>query len=62
MGRFARFAQAAHLLSQTLQHAEEEPTQTAQLRRTIFALVNLSEVEGSVRSMEYCTQTAVCYR
>jgi hypothetical protein len=62
MGRFARFAQATHLLTQTLRYAAEESATTAQLRRTIFALVKLSEVEGDVRRIEFCTQTAICYR
>ncbi|KAM0265176.1 hypothetical protein ACHAQJ_000329 [Trichoderma viride] len=63
LGRFARFAQAAHLLGQVLQHvAEGSPeSETAQLRRTIFSLVNVSAVEAHRRQLEFCVQTAVCY-
>ncbi|EHK19645.1 uncharacterized protein TRIVIDRAFT_156681 [Trichoderma virens Gv29-8] len=61
LGLFARFAQAAHLLSQVLHHVSEQSNETAQLRRTIFALVNVSNIEASMRRLEYCSQTAVCY-
>ncbi|TFB00277.1 hypothetical protein CCMA1212_007709 [Trichoderma ghanense] len=63
LGRFARFAQAAHLLGQVLRHvAEGSPeSETAQLRRTIFSLVNVSRLEAHLRQMEFCSQTAVCY-
>lgn len=61
MGRYARFAQAAHLLSQVLHQVAEEYTDTAQLRRTIFALVNVSMIEADMRQLEFCTQMAVCY-
>ncbi|KAL6788557.1 N-terminal binuclear Zn cluster-containing/DNA binding domain-containing protein [Trichoderma sp. SZMC 28012] len=61
LGLFARFAQAAHLLSQVLHHVAEESNETTQLRRTIFALVNVSSIEASMRRLEYCSQSAVCY-
>ncbi|KAL7942897.1 N-terminal binuclear Zn cluster-containing/DNA binding domain-containing protein [Trichoderma barbatum] len=61
LGLFARFAQAAHLLSQVLHHVSEQLNETAQLRRTILALVNVSNIEASMRRLEYCSQTAVCY-
>ncbi|KAL6693689.1 N-terminal binuclear Zn cluster-containing/DNA binding domain-containing protein [Trichoderma pleuroticola] len=61
LGLFARFAQAAHLLSQVLHHVAEQSNETAQLRRTIFALVNVSNIEASIRRLEYCSQSAVCY-
>ncbi|KAL7907871.1 N-terminal binuclear Zn cluster-containing/DNA binding domain-containing protein [Trichoderma velutinum] len=61
LGLFARFAQAAHLLSQVLHHVSEQSNETAQLRRTIFALVNVSNIEASMRRLEYCSQSAVCY-
>ncbi|PTB66770.1 N-terminal binuclear Zn cluster-containing protein [Trichoderma citrinoviride] len=63
LGRFARFAQAAHLLGQVLRHvAEGSPeSETAQLRRTIFSLVSISKLEAHLRQMEFCSQTAVCY-
>lgn len=63
LGLFARFAQASHLLSRVLRHiSEQQPNETSQLRRTIFALVNVSKIEASMRRLEYCSQTAVCYR
>ncbi|KAL6854528.1 N-terminal binuclear Zn cluster-containing/DNA binding domain-containing protein [Trichoderma novae-zelandiae] len=61
LGLFARFAQAAHLLSQVLHHVSEQSNETAQLRRTIFALINVSKIEASMRRLEYCSQTAICY-
>ncbi|KAL6900372.1 hypothetical protein GGI43DRAFT_383849 [Trichoderma evansii] len=62
LGLFARFAQAAHLLSQVLRHiSERQSSETSQLRRTIFALVNVSNIEASMRRLEYCSQSAVCY-
>ncbi|PTB63383.1 N-terminal binuclear Zn cluster-containing/DNA binding domain-containing protein [Trichoderma citrinoviride] len=61
LGLFARFAQAAHLLTKVLHHASEPPSETAQLRRTIFALVNVSKIEASMRRLEYCSQTSICY-
>ncbi|KAL7942607.1 N-terminal binuclear Zn cluster-containing protein [Trichoderma barbatum] len=63
LGRFARFAQAAHLLGQVLRHVAEGSTEseTAQLRRTIFSLVSVSKLEAHLRQLEFCSQTAVCY-
>ncbi|KAL7792030.1 N-terminal binuclear Zn cluster-containing protein [Trichoderma ceciliae] len=63
LGRFARFAQAAHLLGQVLRHVAEGSTEseTAQLRRTIFSLVSVSKMEAHLRQLEFCSQTAVCY-
>ncbi|KAH8804456.1 hypothetical protein F5884DRAFT_796079 [Xylogone sp. PMI_703] len=61
LGRFARFAQAACLLSQALHLAAEEPSENTQLQRTIFALVNVSEAEGNLSKWVFCTQLAVCY-
>ncbi|KAK1240459.1 hypothetical protein MKX07_004487 [Trichoderma sp. CBMAI-0711] len=49
LGLFARFAQAAHLLSKVLHQVAEQSNETAQLRRTIFALVNVSKIEASMR-------------
>lgn len=63
MGRFARFAQTAHLLSQALYTVAKEPdTETTQLRRTLMALVNLSFMEGTMRQWAFCSQMAVCFR
>ena len=62
LGRYARFAQAAHLLSQVLHQVVDATYDTAQLRRTIFSLVQLSRIESRLRKLEFCTQMAVCYR
>lgn len=62
LGRFARFAQAAHLLSQVLHQAGDTTSDTTQLRRTIFSLVQVSRIEADMRQLEFCTQMAVCYR
>ncbi|KAL7812139.1 N-terminal binuclear Zn cluster-containing/DNA binding domain-containing protein [Trichoderma aethiopicum] len=61
LGLFARFAQAAHLLSKVLHQVSEHSSETAQLRRTIFALINVSKIEASMRRLEYCSQTSICY-
>ncbi|KAE9366738.1 hypothetical protein N431DRAFT_384656 [Stipitochalara longipes BDJ] len=68
MGRFARFAQATYLLGRVLRHVSDrtvDPSfhdeEAAQLRRTLLALVKLSEVESKVRELEFCSQTATCY-
>ncbi|KAG8416292.1 hypothetical protein J3458_006885 [Metarhizium acridum] len=61
LGRFARFAQAAHLLSQVLHQVADKSTDTTQLRRTIFSLVNVSRIEADMRQLELCTQMAACY-
>ncbi|OPB47156.1 Zn2Cys6 transcriptional regulator [Trichoderma guizhouense] len=63
LGRFARFAQAAHLIGQVLRHVGEgySESETAQLRRTIFSLVSVSKLEAHLRQLEFCAQTAVCY-
>ncbi|QLI64666.1 Transcription factor [Metarhizium brunneum] len=49
LGRFARFAQAAHLLSQVLHQVADRSSDTTQLRRTIFSLVNVSRIEADMR-------------
>ncbi|KAH8804461.1 hypothetical protein F5884DRAFT_796092 [Xylogone sp. PMI_703] len=61
LGRFARFAQVAYLLTQALEQAAEEPSANPQLQRTIIALVNLSNIEGHLRRWVFCTQMAVCH-
>ncbi|TQW01319.1 fungal specific transcription factor [Cordyceps javanica] len=47
LARYGRFAQAAHLLAQVNTRAPETYEEATQLRRTIMALVNLAEAEGS---------------
>jgi hypothetical protein len=68
MGRFARFSQAIYHLGQVFQHASDHTSgdgcrkeRVQQLRRTIYALMRVSEIEGQVRNMGLCTQMAVCY-
>ncbi|KAH8817225.1 hypothetical protein F5884DRAFT_830319 [Xylogone sp. PMI_703] len=68
MGRFARWAQATHLLGCVLRHVSDLDVDKAfrseervQLSRTLSALVNLTIFEGQVRNLEFCTQTATCY-
>ncbi|CAH0056008.1 unnamed protein product [Clonostachys solani] len=67
MGSFARLAQATHLLSQALRSislsASErdvpQPDETAQLRRTLLALVSVADREATVRKLEYCAPSAL---
>ncbi|KAL6872834.1 N-terminal binuclear Zn cluster-containing protein [Trichoderma novae-zelandiae] len=63
LGRFARFAQAAHLLGQVLRHVAQGSleSETAQLRRTILSLVSVSGLEAHLRQLEFCSPAAVCY-
>jgi hypothetical protein len=70
MGSFARLAQATHLLSQALRSislsvSESDVTQadeTAQLRRTLLALVSVADKEATVRKLEYCAPSALSLR
>jgi hypothetical protein len=71
MGRFARLAQAAYLLGRVYKHTTSpipisDPqfydAEALQLHATIRALIALTEVEGQVRQLEFCNQTALCYR
>ncbi|TQW00600.1 fungal specific transcription factor [Cordyceps javanica] len=61
MGRFARLAQAAHLLSLVIKDVAEGSDDSAQLRRTIFALVHVSRIEARMRRLELCTQMSTCF-
>lgn len=68
-GRFARLAQMVRLLSRTLEHISNSylsksgaEWETAQLRKTILALLNVYSIEESERRLEFCTQSAVGYR
>lgn len=69
MGRFARLAQTVYLLGRVYRHiADREsntyfnPQESAQLTLTIRALINLANAEGTIRQLEFCVQTAVCYK
>lgn len=61
LGTFARFAHAVPLLSQALSRSDDEPHNTAQLRRTILSLINLGETEGVTNKVLFCTLNAVSY-
>ncbi|KAJ4153896.1 hypothetical protein LMH87_010362 [Akanthomyces muscarius] len=61
IGRFARLAQAAHLLSLVIKDVAEGSNDSSQLRRTIFALVHVSRIEARLRRLELCTQMATCF-
>jgi hypothetical protein len=72
MGLFARIAQSTHLVSQALNITSSSISsagryasttdETAQLRRTIFALVQTAAKEATVRQLEYCPQSSICFR
>ncbi|OIW30534.1 hypothetical protein CONLIGDRAFT_630509 [Coniochaeta ligniaria NRRL 30616] len=71
MGLFARIAQATHLVSQALHVTSSSLSaagrsaalvdETAQLRRTILALVQTADKEAAVRQLEYCPQSSICF-
>lgn len=64
--------QAAHLLGKVLRYNQDraapvvpgvdEDAEYWQLNRTIQSLLNLSYIEGELRRMAICGQTAICYR
>lgn len=62
MGMFSRFGQATYMLSQALdlvspdsqQSAIERSQQMAQLRRTLFALITVSNAEADARELRIC--------
>ncbi|KAG9233058.1 putative fungal-specific transcription factor [Amylocarpus encephaloides] len=71
MGIFSRAAQATYLLSQALKSVssrsndQDSATQigeTEQLRRTLLSLVHLADTEATVRRLEFCTPSAICFR
>lgn len=75
MGMFSRLAQSTYLLSQafdlfSLLNCHEKPTdfdqQIVQLRRTLHALIKISEVEATERELRthsgLCPQFSLCYR
>lgn len=73
MGPFARLAQATYLVNQALNLLSSLPTQdegvesvdvgkeSAQLRRTIEALVSVTKTEFEFRDLVTCCQAAVSY-
>jgi hypothetical protein len=71
MGFFSRVAQATYLLSQALkavslaandQDSAAQADETEQLRRTLLALVHLSDAEATIRRLEFCTPSSICFR
>ncbi|KAL7950530.1 hypothetical protein V8C42DRAFT_123413 [Trichoderma barbatum] len=72
MGMFSRLGQATYMLSQALdlvspdnhQNAMERNQQIAQLRRTLHALITVSNAEATVRELRtcagFCPQLSVC--
>ncbi len=67
MGSFARQGQATYLLSQALRSIQSLPPamdgdETAQLRRTLLALVHAADSEATIRRLEFCAQSALCLR
>ena len=71
MGIFSRTAQATYLLSEALksvpprvnyQDQTAHANQVMQLRRTLLALVHLADTEATVRRLEFCTPSSICFR
>jgi hypothetical protein len=69
MGNFARMAQSTFLLSQALRaikseipHADGNSDETAQIRRTLLALVHATDSEATLRKLEFCAQSALSLR
>lgn len=74
MGMFSRFGQATYMLSQALdlvspdnqQSAIERSQQMTQLRRTLFALITVSNAEADARELRicagFCPQLSICSR
>lgn len=73
MGVFTRLAQATYLVNQALNFLSSLPPQgdpndtvdigkdTAQLRRTIWALISVTKTEFDARIMATCCQTTISY-
>jgi hypothetical protein len=74
MGMFSRFGQATYMLSQALDLVSPEDQrcamdrnqQMAQLRRTLFALITVSNAEADARELRicagFCPQLSICSR
>lgn len=70
MGSFARLSQATYLLSQALRETKTQSVEgnashdrdTAQLRRTLLALVHATDKEVAVRRLELCAQSVLSLR
>jgi hypothetical protein len=69
MGLLSRLAQATYLLSQALESLSSPMSDKAnsideigQLRRTLIALIQVTDNEAEVRKIEFCSQSALCCR
>lgn len=71
IGGFARLAQATYLLSQAFRSitpsAEVETgmdgiDQSAQLRRTLLALIHATDSEAKVRRLDFCASSELGFR
>jgi hypothetical protein len=69
MGQTSRLAQATYLLSQALKSLSSPMSdvgivfdEIGQLRRTILALIQVTDDEAKVREIEFCSQSALCCR
>ncbi|KAM0259128.1 hypothetical protein ACHAQJ_003499 [Trichoderma viride] len=69
MGLFSRLAQATYLTSQALRSVSLatgnteaiNDSQAAQLRRTLIALVHEGDREATIRQLEFCPHSALCF-
>lgn len=73
MGVFTRLAQATYLVNQALKFLSSLPPpgdskdtvdiakDTAQLRRTIWALISVTKSEFDAQALVTCCQTAISY-
>lgn len=71
IGGFARLAQATYLLSQAfhsvtpstvIEDATNDIDQTAQLRRTLLALVHAADSEATHRRLDFCASSELSFR
>jgi hypothetical protein len=69
MGRFARLAQATHLLDKVIHHNRDSTMssefledEAIQLDKALHALVVFTVAEATRRQMRLCCQTALCRR
>lgn len=68
MSRYARLAQAAYLLGRVLGNTTDKTLaedfrreEASQLYRTLSALINVSDVEGTVEELSFCPQLGICF-
>lgn len=70
-GLFSRLAQSTYLLGEALKVIKAQTDvegsaagveEVAQLRRTVLALIHLSDSESKLRGLQFCPQVSVCIR